>query len=73
MTDRFGRPLGEPIPIIEQLKACGVALHSLEEKIDTLSVTGELVFHVFGAIAHSKRRLTAQWTKNGIAAVRRAS
>jgi hypothetical protein len=30
---------------------------SLEEKIDTNSAAGELVFHVFGAIAHFERRL----------------
>jgi DNA invertase Pin-like site-specific DNA recombinase len=31
---------------------------------------GELVFHVFGAIAHFERRLIAERTKDGIAAAR---
>jgi len=35
------------------LKERGIALLSLEERIDTNSDAGELVFHVFGAIAHS--------------------
>jgi Resolvase, N terminal domain len=35
----------------ETLKKRGIALLSLEEKIDTSSAAGELVFHVFGAIA----------------------
>ena len=48
----------------------GVALLSLEEKIDTSSAAGELVFHVFGAIAHFERRLIAERTKDGIAAAR---
>ena len=34
--------------------------HSLEERLDTSSAAGELVFHVFGAIAHFERRLAAQ-------------
>jgi DNA invertase Pin-like site-specific DNA recombinase len=68
--DRLGRSLAELISIVERLKACGVALLSLEEKIDTSSAAGELIFHVFGAIAHFERRLIAERTKDGIAAAR---
>jgi DNA invertase Pin-like site-specific DNA recombinase len=68
--DRLGRSLAELISIVEQLKARGVALLSLEEKIDTSSAAGELIFHVFGAIAHFERRLIAERTKDGIAAAR---
>ena len=50
------------------LKERGISLLSLEEKIDTSSAAGELVFHVFGAIAHFERRLIAERTKDGIAA-----
>jgi DNA invertase Pin-like site-specific DNA recombinase len=66
--DRLGRSLAELLAIVEQLKARGVALLSLEEKIDTSSAAGELIFHVFGAIAHFERRLIAERTKDGIAA-----
>jgi DNA invertase Pin-like site-specific DNA recombinase len=52
------------------LRERGIALLSLEEKIDTSSAAGELVFHVFGAIAHFERRLIAERTKDGIAAAR---
>jgi DNA invertase Pin-like site-specific DNA recombinase len=48
----------------------GVALLSLEEKIDTASAAGELVFHVFGAIAQFERRLIAERTRDGIANAR---
>lgn len=68
--DRLGRSLAELLAIVEQLKLRGVALLSLEEKIDTSSAAGELVFHVFGAIAHFERRLIAERTKDGIAAAR---
>ena len=52
------------------LKEREIALASLEERIDTGSAAGELVFHVFGAIAHFERRLIAERTRDGIAAAR---
>jgi DNA invertase Pin-like site-specific DNA recombinase len=52
------------------LKDRGIGLVSLEEKIDTSSAAGELIFHVFGAIAHFERRLISERTKDGIAAAR---
>ncbi|WP_425492757.1 recombinase family protein, partial [Methylorubrum zatmanii] len=68
--DRLGRSLAELISVVEQLKGRGVALLSLEEKLDTSSAAGELIFHVFGAIAQFERRLIAERTKDGIAAAR---
>lgn len=68
--DRLGRSLGELLTIVTALKERGIALLSLEEKIDTSSAAGELVFHVFGAIAHFERHLIAERTKDGIAAAR---
>ena len=44
---------------------------SLEERLDTSSAAGELVFHVFGAIARFERRLIAERTRDGIAAARK--
>ncbi|HYZ20525.1 MAG TPA: recombinase family protein, partial [Rhodopila sp.] len=43
---------------------------SLEERLDTSAAAGELVFHVFGAIAHFERRLIVERTRDGIAAAR---
>ncbi|MER9223408.1 recombinase family protein [Mesorhizobium sp. M0644] len=40
-----------------------IDLLSLEEKIDTSSAAGELVFRVFGAIAHFERRLISERTR----------
>jgi len=68
--DRLGRSLRELLEVVERLKERSIALVSLEEKIDTSSVAGELVFHVFGAIAHFERRLIAERTRDGIAAAR---
>jgi DNA invertase Pin-like site-specific DNA recombinase len=61
--DRLGRSLAELLATVTMLKERGIALLSLEEKIDTSSAAGELVFHVFGAIAHFERRLIAERTK----------
>lgn len=66
--DRLGRSLRELLETVETLKTRGVALRSLEERLDTASAAGELVFHVFGAIAHFERRLIAERTKDGLAA-----
>jgi len=68
--DRLGRSLGELLTTVAMLKERGIALLSLEERIDTNSAAGELVFHVFGAIAHFERRLIAERTRDGIAAAR---
>jgi len=68
--DRLGRSLTELLATVALLKERGIALASLEERIDTTSAAGELVFHVFGAIAHFERRLIAERTKDGIAAAR---
>ena len=68
--DRLGRSLGELLATVELLRARGIDLLSLEEKINTASAAGELVFHVFRAIAHFERRLIAERTKDGIAAAR---
>ena len=55
--DRLGRSLGELLAMVALLEGRGIDLVSLEEKIDTASAAGELVFHIFGAIAHFERRL----------------
>jgi DNA invertase Pin-like site-specific DNA recombinase len=68
--DRLGRSLAELLATVEALRGHGIALLSLEEKIDTSSAAGELIFHVFGAIAHFERRLISERTRDGIAAAR---
>ena len=64
--DRLGRSLRELLETVENLKKHNIGLISLEEKIDTSSAAGELIFHVFGSIAHFERRLIAERTKEGI-------
>lgn len=68
--DRLGRSLKELLETVDNLKTRGVGLISLEESIDTTSAAAELVFHVFGAIAHFERRLISERTKDGLQAAR---
>lgn len=68
--DRLGRSLAELLSTVTMLRDRNIALLSLEEKIDTSSAAGELIFHVFGSIAHFERRLISERTKDGIAAAR---
>ena len=44
---------------------------SLDERIDTTSAAGELVFHVFGAIVQFERRRISERTKDGLATARK--
>ena len=69
--DRLGRSLRELLETVDSLNARGIHLVSLEERLDTSSAAGELVFHVFGAIAHFERRLISERTRDGIAAARK--
>ena len=69
--DRLGRSLQELLETVDGLKARGIHLVSLEERLDTSSAAGELVFHVFGSIAHFERRLISERTRDGIAAARK--
>jgi DNA invertase Pin-like site-specific DNA recombinase len=69
--DRLGRSLKELLETVEDLKSRDINLISLEEQLDTSSAAGELVFHVFGAIAHFERRLISERTRGGIAAARK--
>ena len=68
--DRLGRSLKELLETVDRFRAAGLEFRSLEEQLDTNSAAGELVFHVFGAIAHFERRLIAERTKDGIKAAR---
>lgn len=68
--DRLGRSLKELLATVEGFKARGLGFCSLEQRLDTSSAAGELVFHVFGAIAHFERRLIVERTRDGIAAAR---
>lgn len=68
--DRLGRSLGDLIALIAGLKERGCGFKSLTESIDTNTAGGELVFHVFGAMAQFERALGIERTRAGLAAAK---
>src|ERR671931_238166 len=68
--DRLGRSLKHLIETVTVLKEHGIAFKSLTENIDTSSATGQLVFHIFGALAEFERNLITERTMAGLDAAR---
>mgnify|MGYP003148988473 CR=1 FL=1 len=68
--DRLGRSLKDLISNVEQLRARGVGFRSLAESVDTTTAGGQLVFHLFGALAEFERELIRERTMAGLAAAR---
>ena len=69
--DRLGRSLSHLLSIVNALKEKQVAFRSLTEGMDTTTASGELLFHVFGALAQYERALTRERVVAGLAAARR--
>lgn len=68
--DRLGRSLKNLIETINQLQAKDIGFISLQEKVDTTTSGGKLIFHVFGALAEFERELIRERTRAGLAAAR---
>lgn len=69
--DRLGRSLAHLLNIVAGLRDSGVAFRSLTEGMDTSTPHGELLFHIFGALAQYERALTRERVQAGLAAARR--
>ena len=69
--DRLGRSLTHLLTIVEGLRKKGVAFRSLTEGMDTTTPHGELLFHIFGALAQYERALTKERVNAGLAAAKR--
>ena len=69
--DRLGRSLAHLLSIVTSLKDKQVAFRSLTEGMDTTTPSGELLFHVFGALAQYERALTQERVLAGLEAARR--
>ena len=68
--DRLGRSLAVLIQLTQDLQARGIAFASLTERIDTRTPAGQLVFHMFGALAEFERNLIRERTMAGLKAAR---
>ena len=69
--DRLGRSLSHLLSIVTTLKDRQVAFRSLTEGMDTTTASGELLFHVFGALAQYERALIQERVIAGLAAAKR--
>jgi DNA invertase Pin-like site-specific DNA recombinase len=68
--DRLGRSLSHLLAIVNLLKDRQVAFRSLTEGMDTTKASGELLFHVFGALAQYERALARERVVAGLAAAK---
>jgi DNA invertase Pin-like site-specific DNA recombinase len=69
--DRLGRSMVHLVTVIEELLRRQVGFRSLcDGAIDTTTASGELVFHIFSALAQFERRLIQERTRAGLAAAR---
>lgn len=68
--DRLGRSIRHLIKLIDDLNRRGICFLSLTENIDTSSVGGKLIFHIFAAIAEFEKSLIRERTIAGIAAAK---
>jgi DNA invertase Pin-like site-specific DNA recombinase len=69
--DRLGRSMPHLVTLIQELLANGIAFRSLRDgAIDTTSASGELIFHIFSALAQFERRLIQERTKAGLSVAR---
>lgn len=64
--DRLGRSLVDLIKIVNELNARKIGLVSLGDNIDTMSATGRLTLHVFGAFAEFERDIIRERTTEGL-------
>jgi len=64
--DRFSRSLKDLILTIDQLKEWGIDFVSLQDKIETTSASGKLMFHVISAFAEFERNIIGDRTKFGM-------
>ena len=64
--DRLGRSLAHLIQTIKELSEKGIGFKSLQESIDTTTSGGQLIFHIFGALAQFERELIRERTQAGL-------
>src|SRR4051812_38216004 len=68
--DRLGRSLKHLIETVTNLHGQNIAFQSITENIDTATATGQLIFHIFGALAEFERNLIRERTIAGLESAR---
>jgi DNA invertase Pin-like site-specific DNA recombinase len=69
--DRLGRSMQHLVSVITDLKSRGIGFKSLRDgAVDTTTASGELVFHIFSAVAQFEAQLIRERVCAGLAAAR---
>jgi len=68
--DRFARSLKHLLDSLEEFRALGIDFVSYTEGIDTTTPTGQLLFHMVGAVAQFERDLIVERVRAGMAHAR---
>ena len=69
--DRLGRSMQHLVSIITELKQRSIGFRSLRDgSIDTTTASGEMVFHIFAALAQFEAELIRERTRAGLSAAR---
>ena len=61
--DRFSRSLMDLISTIEKLKEWSIDFVSMQDRIETTSANGKLMFHIISAFAEFERNVTSERTR----------
>lgn len=69
--DRFSRSLRSLLFAVDELDGYGVSFHSLNEGIDTHSVTGRFTLSILGALAEMERARISERVRLGLSRARR--
>jgi DNA invertase Pin-like site-specific DNA recombinase len=69
--DRLARSTAQLCAVSDELKTLGVDLVILDQRIDTSTAAGQLLFEVLGAIAQFEANLIRERTRAGLEAARR--
>jgi len=64
--DRFSRSLKDLILTVEQLKKIDIDFISLQDKIETNSASGKLMFHIISSFAEFERDIIGERTRFGM-------
>ncbi len=68
--DRFARSVKHLVDSLEEFSALGIDFISYTEGIDTTTPTGQLLFHMVGAVAQFERDLIVERVRAGMAHAR---
>lgn len=68
--DRFARSLKHLIESLHEFSSLGIDFVSYTEGVDTITPSGQLLFHIVGAVAQFERDLIAERVRAGMAHAR---